>query len=80
MRPSHLNPRLSAKAQMNGAFDFNRMPLAPPGTQDIVHKKPKVRKNWAAHGVDGWYVGPAPHHYCCYGCHRLVPHKLVAER
>eukprot|EP00957_Ditylum_brightwellii_P152663 11620449-Ditylum_brightwellii.AAC.1 len=33
MCPSHLNPRLSAEAQMNGAFDFNQTPLAPPGTR-----------------------------------------------
>ena len=32
LRPSRLNPRLSAEAQLNGAFDFNRTPLAPPGT------------------------------------------------
>ena len=32
LRPSRLNPRLSAEAKLNGAFDFNRTPLAPPGT------------------------------------------------
>eukprot|EP00957_Ditylum_brightwellii_P030496 2309579-Ditylum_brightwellii.AAC.1 len=68
MHPSRLNPRLSAEAQMNGAFDFNRMPLALPVTWVIVHEKPKVCKSWAAHGVDGWYVGPAPHQYHCYRC------------
>ena len=31
MRPSRINPCLSAEAQLNGAFDFNRSPLAPPG-------------------------------------------------
>ena len=37
LRPYRLNPRLSAVAQLNGAFIFNRSPLAPPGTQGIVH-------------------------------------------
>ena len=32
LRPSHLNPRLLAEALLNGTFDFNRTPLAPPGT------------------------------------------------
>ena len=32
LRPSRLNPKLSAYAQLEGAFDFNRTPLAPPGT------------------------------------------------
>ena len=32
LSPCHLNPRLSAESQLNGAFDFNRTPLAPSGT------------------------------------------------
>lgn len=64
--PSRLNPRLSAEAQLNGAFDFNKTPLAPPGTKAIVHKKPAARQTWAPHGVDGWHIGPAREHYRCY--------------
>ena len=30
LRPSLLKPRLSAEAQLNSAFDYNRTPLAPP--------------------------------------------------
>jgi hypothetical protein len=30
LRPSRLNPRLSAEAHLNGAFDYNKTPLAPP--------------------------------------------------
>ncbi len=44
MRQSRLNPRLSAEAQLNGAFDFNKTPLAPPGTRVIVHEKLIVRQ------------------------------------
>ena len=40
LRPSCLNPRLLAEAQLNGAFDFNRTPLAPLGTRVIVHDTP----------------------------------------
>ena len=32
LRPYRLNPRLSSEALLNGDFDFNRTPLAPPGT------------------------------------------------
>ena len=46
LRPSRLNPRLLAEAQLNGAFDFNRTPLAPPGTRVIVHKTPNNRRTW----------------------------------
>ena len=31
LRPSRINPRLSAEAQLNGDFNFNRTPLEPPG-------------------------------------------------
>ena len=66
LRPSRLNPKLSAYAQLEGAFDFNRTPLAPPGTRVIVHEKPTQRRTWAPHGIDGWYIGPALDHYQCY--------------
>jgi hypothetical protein len=46
LRASRLNPTLSAEAQLNGIFDFNRTPLAPPGTSVIIHEKPSVRQFW----------------------------------
>ena len=63
---SCLNPRLSAEAHLNGNFDFNRTPLAPLGTRVLIHEKPAQQTSWAPHGQDGWYVGHAPEHYCCY--------------
>ena len=77
LRASRLNPKLSAYAQLEGTFDFTRTPLAPPGTRVIIHEKPTVRQTWAPHGTDGWYVGPALHHYQCYRV--WVPHTH-AER
>jgi hypothetical protein len=66
LRPSHINPKLSAYAQIEGHFDFNCTPLAPPGTRIIAHEKPGQRNTWDAHGVDGWYFGPAMLHYRCW--------------
>ena len=66
LRPSRLNPKLSAYALLEGTFDFTRTPLAPPGTRVIVHEKTTQRLTWAPHGVDGWYIGPAMDHYQCY--------------
>ena len=34
--PSWIKPRLSAKDQLNGDFDFNQTPLTPPGTKVLV--------------------------------------------
>eukprot|EP00957_Ditylum_brightwellii_P072973 5545216-Ditylum_brightwellii.AAC.1 len=53
LRPSQMNPRISAECQLNGMHDFNAMPLAPPGTKIIIHEKSTVRKTWAPHGIDG---------------------------
>jgi hypothetical protein len=63
---SRINPTISAATQLFGKFDFNRTPLAPPGTRAVSHVKPKSRRTWAPHGEDDWYVGPAPDHYRCY--------------
>jgi hypothetical protein len=66
LRTSRINPRLSAWSQLNGNFDFNRTPMAPPGTKIISHSKPANRTSWAPHGVPGWYIAPALEHYRCY--------------
>jgi hypothetical protein len=66
MRGSHINPKLSAWNQAYGNYDFNCTPIAPPGIHVIVHEKPALRQSWAAHGVDGWYIGPALDSYRCY--------------
>ena len=66
MRGSRLNPKLSAWAQVNGEYKYDRTPMAPPGTRVLVHEKPADRESWAPHGVDGWYVGPALKSYRCY--------------
>ena len=66
LRASRINPKLSGYSQLYGFFDFNRTPLAPPGTRIVVHEKPANRGTWAPHGVDAWYVGPALEHYRCY--------------
>jgi hypothetical protein len=60
---------MSAYAQLNGHFDFNIMPLAPPGTRIIANENPNQRAFWDPHGVDGYYLGPALDHYRCYQVH-----------
>jgi hypothetical protein len=69
LRKSRSKPRMSVFAHLNGHFDFNRTPLAPPGTRIIAHEKPGKRASWDPHGVDGYYLGPALDHYRCYQVH-----------
>ena len=71
LQASHLNPKLSAYAQIHGSFTFNHTPLAPPGTKVVIYIKPDKQKSWDPHGNTGWYIGPAMEYYRCY--HIYVP-------
>jgi hypothetical protein len=77
LRQSRINPRLSAKVHLNGAFDYNKTPFAPPGTRVVVHERPETRQTWDSHDVDGWYLGRAPKHY---RCRRVYVSKTAAKR
>ena len=77
LRNSRINPKLSAWSYLFGNHDFNKSPLAPPGTRVILHSKPDNRKSWAYHGEKGFYVGPATEHYRCLRC--FIP-KTGRER
>ena len=68
LRKSRTHPHLSAYALLYGTFDFNRTPLAPPGTKVIIHDKSTKRVSWAYHGQIGFYIGPAFEHYRCMTC------------
>jgi hypothetical protein len=46
---SRLNLRLSAHAQLNGTFNYNRTPMAPHGTRVILHETPAQRGTWFTH-------------------------------
>jgi hypothetical protein len=77
LRPARSNPTMSAHQMLNGTFDYNRTPLAPPGTKILIHEKPNQRRSWDPHGVEGWYLGPATYHYRCY---RVYVNQTRAER
>jgi hypothetical protein len=72
LKKSCINPRMSAYAQLNGYFHFNRSPMAPPDThviKVIAHEKPDQRVSWDPRGVDGYYLGTSLDHYRCYQVH-----------
>ena len=62
---------------LEGVFEFNKTPLAPPGTNVVLHEKPSQRLSWYTHVTTGWYLGPALEHYRCY---RVFINKSKAER
>ncbi|KAL7527155.1 hypothetical protein ACHAWF_008701, partial [Thalassiosira exigua] len=65
LRTSRQDPSKSAYEELEGPFDYNRTPLAPPGTKALVYNDPTNRRSWEQHAKDGWYVGPAMAHYRC---------------
>jgi hypothetical protein len=65
MMPCCLNPHLSAHKAMEGLFLFDATPLAPLGTEVLVHLKPTRRKSWGYHAAKMWYLSHAANHYQC---------------
>ena len=65
MRPSRRNPRLSAHADLDGPFDYNAHPLAPPGCRAIAYEAADQRQTWGPKGIRAFYLGPAMEHYRC---------------
>jgi hypothetical protein len=63
LRISRINPKLSSSTHIDAQYDYNRAPMAPPGTRIIAHETPNHRRTWAPHGQYGCYIGPALEHY-----------------
>jgi len=66
LRQSHSTPTISAWEHFNGPYNFDATPMGPPGCRIISHAKASTRRSWDFRGNEGFYVGPALHHYRCY--------------
>ena len=65
LRPSN-NPSLSAWHSLFGPFDFKGTTRGPAGCRVLIHLKAEVQKLWENCCHEGFYIGPALQHYCCY--------------
>ena len=63
MRPCTTNPLLSAFEAMEGSYSFDATPMAPVGTEMLMHLKPIRRHTWDYHAVKAWYFAPALKQY-----------------
>ncbi len=63
---SNVAPTVSTYQYVNGAFNYNKMPLAPMGCTVQIHEPSERRGSWAANAVDGWYLQMSPKHYWCH--------------
>ena len=69
LRAARANPNLSAHAYIEGQYDYNKTPLAPPGTRVVAHEAADQRPTWGPNGEDGWTIGPSTEHYRCIRCY-----------
>ena len=69
LRPSQLNPQLSAYTLLHGHHNFMSQPLAPAGYQVVIHDRPMDRGSWANRGTDGFFISQAPNHYRNFKCY-----------
>ena len=51
LRKARANPNLSSYAYLHGNYNFNKNPMAPPGTLMLAHEKPAQRGSWDTHGL-----------------------------
>jgi hypothetical protein len=71
LQPLQIDPTKSAYEVLNGPYDWNRFPLAPPGCKAVVYETPESRTSWGSRGTNACYVGPTLNHYQCN--HYFVP-------
>ena len=55
-----------AEEHLNEKFEYNKKPLAPPGTKVVAFEPPYKRSSWETHGTLRWYIGTELHHYRCW--------------
>ena len=68
---SRINPAKSAYHQGHRHwYDWNKYPMAPPGTRAVLLVDPTTRELWGTCGIDAWYIGPCFDHYrnCIFVC------------
>ena len=63
VRKCRQNPLLSTWAAMEGEYHFDATPIAPPGSEMLLHEKPNRRKSWGFNAKKAWYLGPCFQHY-----------------
>jgi hypothetical protein len=80
LQPSRKNPQVLAYTQLEGTFDFNKTPLAPPGTKVIIHEQTNHQQTWDPHGTNGWYLHLAIDHYQCYRVYTCTTMLLLGLR
>ena len=58
LRPSRINPAISAYVEINGIFNFNDTPLVPTGCRIVTWCNHTTEcPSWVDRSTDGFYIG-----------------------
>ena len=69
LRPYTTDRTISAYEGIHGKpYDFLAHPIYPPGVKVIVLEPAEKRESRAPHGLDGFYIDPAPNTYQTFRC------------
>jgi hypothetical protein len=66
LRQSRINPKHFAYKALKGPYDWNRYPMAPPDTKEIIYNNADSRASWAPRGLNVWLLDPSKDHYRCH--------------
>ena len=59
---SCINPEHSTYEALEGPYDWNQYPMAPPGTKAIIYDDADLRASWAPRGLNVWLLSPSKDH------------------
>ncbi len=63
--PSWIDPSKSAYKAINSPYDWNQLPLAPPGCKAVTYESPESQGSWGSCSTNAWCVGPLLNHCRC---------------
>ena len=63
VRNCRQNPLLSAWAAIEGKYHFESTPIAPAGSEMLMHENPGSRRTFGYNTKKAWYIAPCLRHY-----------------
>ena len=59
IRTSSTCEKISVYAHLHGTYNFDTIPLSPPGVRVLLYKDPNHGVSYGVHGDEAYYLGPA---------------------
>ena len=63
IRPTNINPKISAFTILYGEWSYDAHPILPVGWRSLVFEDPADRRKYSYHGVEGYVVGVSKQGY-----------------